>query len=114
MTDDLALLRRAIRDVPACHIATVRPDGGPHAAVRWFVWLEDAIWLATPVGDTTWEHALRDPRVVPSSQARPGGATSLRARFGSPFQEARMFDAVEAGLGCSLDPDGRVAMRRRE
>jgi hypothetical protein len=64
MTDDLSVLRRAFRDIPACRIATVRPDGGPHAAVRWFVWLEDAIWLATPVGDTTWEHALRDPRVA--------------------------------------------------
>ena len=63
MTDDLDLLRRAFKDVPSCRIATVRPDGGPHVATRWFVWRDDALYVATRVGDRTWEHALRDPRV---------------------------------------------------
>ena len=63
MTDDLDLLRRGFRDVPACRIGTVRPDGGPHVATRWFVWLEDALWVATRMGGATWEHACRDPRV---------------------------------------------------
>ena len=63
MTDDLETLRRAFRDVPACRVATVRADGGPHVATRWFVWREDGLWVATRVGDTTWEHATRDPRV---------------------------------------------------
>ena len=63
MTDDLESLRRAFRDVPACRVATVRADGGPHLASRWFVWREDGLWVATRVGDTTWELASRDPRV---------------------------------------------------
>lgn len=63
MTEDLALLRRVFRDAPTCRVATVRPDGGPHVAPRWFVWLEDEVWVATRVGDATWEHAGRDPRV---------------------------------------------------
>ena len=63
MTDDLDALRRAFRDVPACRIATVRPDGGPHVATRWFVWSEDGIWIATRAGDTTWELVGHDPRV---------------------------------------------------
>jgi hypothetical protein len=63
VTDDLDVLRRAFREVPACRIATVRPDGGPHAAARWFVWLEDAVWVATRMGGVTWENATRDPRV---------------------------------------------------
>ena len=63
MTDDLETLRRAFRDVPACRVATVRADGGPHLATRWFVWRDDGIWVATRVGDTTWELASRDPRV---------------------------------------------------
>jgi hypothetical protein len=63
MTDDMDVLRRGFRDVPACRIGTVRPDGGPHVATRWFVWLEDAIWVATRMGGATWEHACRDPRV---------------------------------------------------
>lgn len=63
MTDDVEIVRRMFRDVPTCHIATVRPDGGPHVAPRWFVWLDDAIWVATRVGDEPWETALRDARV---------------------------------------------------
>ncbi len=63
MTDDLEGLRRAFRDVPACRVATARADGGPHVATRWFVWRDDGLWLATRVGDTTWELAARDPRV---------------------------------------------------
>jgi len=63
VSDDTGVLRRAFRDVPACRVATVRPDGGPHLAVRWFVWLDDAVWVATRIGDATWEHAMRDPRV---------------------------------------------------
>lgn len=63
MTDDLEGLRRSFGDVPACRIATVRSDGGPHVAVRWFVWRDDGLWVSTRVGDTTWEHTTRDPRV---------------------------------------------------
>ena len=63
VSDDLEGLRRSFRDVPACRIATVRPDGGPYVAPRWFVWRDDGIWVSTRVGDTTWEHALRDARV---------------------------------------------------
>ncbi|HEY5858989.1 MAG TPA: pyridoxamine 5'-phosphate oxidase family protein [Actinomycetota bacterium] len=63
MSDDLDVLRRMFRDQPACRVGTVRPDGGPYVAVRWFVWLDDEIWVSTRSGDSTWEHVLRDPRV---------------------------------------------------
>ena len=63
MNDDLDLLRRSFKDLPTCRVGTVRSDGGPHVAARWFVWQEDALYVATRVGDTTWEHAVRDPRV---------------------------------------------------
>jgi Pyridoxamine 5'-phosphate oxidase len=63
VSDDLEALRRAFVDTLTCRIATVRPDGGPHVASRWFVWEPDGIWVSTRVGDTIWEHAGRDPRV---------------------------------------------------
>jgi hypothetical protein len=63
MSDDLDALRRAFRDQPACRVGTVRPDGGPYVAVRWFVWLDDEVWVSTRMGDTTWEHIVRDPRI---------------------------------------------------
>jgi hypothetical protein len=63
VSDDLDFLRRSFKDLPTCRVGTVRSDGGPHVAARWFVWQEDALYVATRVGDTTWEHAVRDPRV---------------------------------------------------
>ena len=63
MTDELDLLRRAFKDVASCHVGTVRADGGPHASVRWFVWREDALYVATKIGDRTWEQASADPRI---------------------------------------------------
>lgn len=63
MSEDVEVFRRAFRDVATCRVATVRPDGGPHLSPRWFVWPDEAVWVATRVGDSTWEHALRDPRV---------------------------------------------------
>jgi hypothetical protein len=63
VTTDLEFLRRSFRDVPACRVATIRADGGPHVASRWFVWLDDALYVSTRVGDPTWEAVTRDPRV---------------------------------------------------
>ena len=63
MNDDLEALRRGFKDVPACRLGTVRPDGGPYVATRWFVWRDDALYVATRVRDTTWEHGLLDQRV---------------------------------------------------
>jgi hypothetical protein len=63
LTDDLDVVRTMFRDVVTCRVGTVRPDGGPHVAARWFVWPDEAVWVSTRVGDATWEHAARDPRV---------------------------------------------------
>jgi hypothetical protein len=64
VTEDLDVFRRTFRDQPTCRIATVRPDGGPYVAARWFIWREDALWVVTRIGDTTWEHVAREPRVA--------------------------------------------------
>lgn len=64
MNENLAHLRRTFRDVTSCSVATARPDDGPYVAARWFVWLDDAVWVSTRVGDPTWEHVGRDPRVA--------------------------------------------------
>ena len=56
-------LRKTFRDVPACRIATVGARGAPHVATRWFVWLEEGLYVATRQGDLTWKNALLEPRV---------------------------------------------------
>jgi hypothetical protein len=63
VTEDLENLRRRFGDVVSARIGTIRADGGPHVATRWFVWRDDGLWVATRVGDATWEHAIRDARV---------------------------------------------------
>lgn len=63
VSEDPGGLRRRFGDVPTCRVGTVRPDGGPHLAPRWFTWRDDGIWVSTRVGDTVWEHAVRDPRI---------------------------------------------------
>jgi hypothetical protein len=63
MTGDLEFLRRAFRDVPNCHLSTLDPSGAPHVAPRWFVWMEEGVFVSTRQGDTSWGNVVRDPRV---------------------------------------------------
>jgi general stress protein 26 len=63
VTEDLDMLRRLFRDHPTCRVATVRPHGGPHIATRWFIWQPDALYVATRVGDATWEALEHDARI---------------------------------------------------
>jgi hypothetical protein len=63
MSGDIEFLRRAFRDVPTCHVATLDPSGAPHVAPRWFVWLDDGLFVSTRRGDANWQHVSREPRV---------------------------------------------------
>jgi pyridoxamine 5'-phosphate oxidase-like protein len=63
MSGDLEFLRRAFRDVPTCHVATIDPSGSPHVAARWFVWLDEGLFVSTRRGDASWENATRGPGV---------------------------------------------------
>jgi general stress protein 26 len=56
-------LRRAFRDIAESHVATVGPDGAPHAASVWFVWRDEAIYVSTRRGSRSWLNAELEPRV---------------------------------------------------
>jgi general stress protein 26 len=62
MSGDVEFVRRTFRDVPICRLATVGDDGAPHAAARWFVWLEDGLFVATRRGDASWRNVETNPR----------------------------------------------------
>ena len=62
MSVDLELYRRAFRDVPNCRVATLGTSGAPHVVPRWFVWLEEGLFVATRQGDASWDNVERDPR----------------------------------------------------
>ncbi|HEY7668466.1 MAG TPA: pyridoxamine 5'-phosphate oxidase family protein [Actinomycetota bacterium] len=59
--EELEPLRRGFRDAPTCRIATVGPDGLPHVASRWFVWIDAGLFVATPRGDATWRNLEARP-----------------------------------------------------
>lgn len=63
MSADLELYRRAFRDVPNCRLATLAPGGAPYVVPRWFVWLEDGLFVTTRRGGASWDNVERDPRV---------------------------------------------------
>ncbi|MBI4261452.1 MAG: pyridoxamine 5'-phosphate oxidase family protein [Actinobacteria bacterium] len=56
-------LRRMFGELPVVRVATVGPDGAPHAAALWFVWQEDGIYLAARQSGSTWSDAANDPRI---------------------------------------------------
>jgi hypothetical protein len=62
MSGDIEFLRRAFRDVPICRVATVGDEGAPHVAARWFVWLEDGLFVATRRGDASWRNVEGNAR----------------------------------------------------
>ena len=45
-------------------VCTTRPDGRPHAAPVWGVWLDDAVWFSTAPSSVKGRNIARDPRVV--------------------------------------------------
>jgi PPOX class probable F420-dependent enzyme len=55
--------RRVFKDLPVVHLATTRPDGGPHVVPLWFVWQEEAVYVSCRRDSATWRNAERDPRV---------------------------------------------------
>lgn len=61
---DLRSLRRLFGGLPAVSVATLDEDGTPHVVPLWFVWTEDAIYVATRREGRTWRNAVRDPRVA--------------------------------------------------
>ncbi|MHC0432868.1 pyridoxamine 5'-phosphate oxidase family protein [Streptomyces sp. O3] len=47
-----------------CRVATVSPDGAPHASTLWFVWDGDALWLYSLTRSRRWADLRRDPRIA--------------------------------------------------
>lgn len=67
-----------LRTQPICRVATVGPDGQPHASALWFVWDGTALWLNSLVRSWRWENLEHDPRL--SVIVDEGGADFLRLR----------------------------------
>src|SRR5204862_540824 len=45
-------------------ICTTRPDGRPHAAPVWGLWLDDAVWFSTGRASRKARNLARDPSLV--------------------------------------------------
>ncbi|MFF7198376.1 pyridoxamine 5'-phosphate oxidase family protein [Streptomyces sp. NPDC008079] len=47
-----------------CRVATVSPDGRPHAGALWFAWDGTSLWLYSLVRSRRWADLRRDPRIA--------------------------------------------------
>jgi len=56
-------LRRALGSLPVVHVATTRPDGGPHVVPLWFVWREEGVYVSCRRESATWRNVEGDARV---------------------------------------------------
>ena len=118
-----------LREQPICRVATVGPDGRPHASALWYVWDGTSLWLNSLVRSRRWSDLRNDPRVSVIVDA--GGADFLRLRgvellgsaevvgevprTGEPVEELvaveRLFAGKYAG-GREFGYDGRHAWLR--
>ena len=62
-------VRRFFAPTPSISVATLGADGSPHVATRWFVWLDDGIYVACDRDGRTWRNAEADPRVALAGEA---------------------------------------------
>jgi PPOX class probable F420-dependent enzyme len=49
-------------------VATVTPEGGPHATPVWGVWDQDALWFSSGLRSRKARNLARDPRVVVTTE----------------------------------------------
>lgn len=47
-----------------CRVATLNPDGSPHATPVWYVWDGEALWILSITRSQRWANLQRDPRVA--------------------------------------------------
>jgi hypothetical protein len=47
-----------------CRVATLGPDGGPHATALWFGWDGTHLWLYSITRAQRWADLQRDPRIA--------------------------------------------------
>ncbi|GAB2960943.1 pyridoxamine 5'-phosphate oxidase family protein [Streptomyces pseudoechinosporeus] len=81
-----------LRSQPICRVATVGPNGHPHASALWFVWDGTALWLNSLTRSQRWTDLDRDPRL--SVIVDDGGPDFLRLRGVELLGSARVVGEV--------------------
>lgn len=121
MTDDRALQARALARMRAAlnyWLVTTMPNGAPHAAPVWGVWLDGALWFGT--GDQKARNLASDPRAVVHldsaddvtmlrGRAEPVADALTIARVADAFREKYTLDGEPFELAQGLElPGARV------
>jgi PPOX class probable F420-dependent enzyme len=86
-------------------VGTVRPDGRPHTAPVWAVWLDDALWFSTGGSTVKARNLARDPRCTVTT-ASTGEAVILEgtASIATPHPPA-VVDAYAAKYATAVPPE---------
>jgi hypothetical protein len=90
-------VRERLREAIVYWVSTTRPDGGPHAAPIWGVWLDDGLWFEGGRGTRRARNLAADPRAVASVHVDDGTAL-----------------IVEGSVEDRTDPDAALAGRLLE
>jgi PPOX class probable F420-dependent enzyme len=92
-------------------ISTTRPDGRPHAAPVWGLWMDDALWFSTARSSQKARNLARTPAVVHLESGDEvvileGDAREER----TPEALERFADAYDAKYGFRPEPESEGAV----
>ena len=89
-------------------VATRRPDGAPHLAAVWGIWLDGAFWFSTGGRSRKARNLAADPRcvVAPEEAGESVVLEGTAERVGDPERAARALHAYTRKYGSGFpDPE---------
>jgi PPOX class probable F420-dependent enzyme len=100
-------------------VATCRPDGAPHLAAVWGIWLDGALWFSTGARSRKARNLAADPRcvVAPADAAESVVLEGTAERVADPDRIARAQAAYSGKYGSGFpdpDQDPLFAVRPRQ
>lgn len=97
-------------------MATVRPDGRPHLAPVWFVYVDDRLWIGTGAGSVRARNLIANPAATVSLESGDAPLVAEGVVVVHPSERPAAVVEVFAGkyswdITVADDPDlGRVAL----
>ena len=105
-----------LRDERNVWMATVRPDGRPHLAPVWFVYVDDRLWIGTGAGSVRARNLIANPAATVSLESGDAPVVAEGVVVVHPSERpAAVVEAFAAKYSWDItvddDPDlGRVAL----
>jgi pyridoxine/pyridoxamine 5'-phosphate oxidase len=89
-------------------LATIRPDGRPHAMPIWGVWLDGALWFGTGLESVKGRNLLHEPRAVIHLES--GDDVVILEGTAVPAERDEAYAAYTTKYGIAASPEAFAAM----